>query len=226
MSTYYKPQSPLILGSDYVYPLTTEDQVILEDGSRLSVSDLKNLINTAQSTANGKAPTSHASAATTYGTGTSDYFGHVKLSDSVSSTSGADSGIAASPAAVKKAYDLANAVKDVTPSNLTISGYTGDGYTVSISANKSKAITSIGLVLINIQCYVQITGTISSGTTMIAATLGDKLPSIPIPVSIWVNATNSRRWVGGVQKNGEIHLKSNDGVTGNHYIYISAAYFV
>ena len=56
----------------------------------------------------GAAPTSHASTATTYGTGTSSNYGHVKLSDSTSSTSSTTGGIAATPAAVKAAYDLAN----------------------------------------------------------------------------------------------------------------------
>lgn len=34
MSNYLKPQSPLQIGSDFVYPLTTADQVILNDGTR------------------------------------------------------------------------------------------------------------------------------------------------------------------------------------------------
>lgn len=55
----------------------------------------------------GAAPTSHASTATTYGAGTSSNYGHVKLSDSTSSTSAASSGIAASPKAVKTVYDAA-----------------------------------------------------------------------------------------------------------------------
>ncbi len=58
---------------------------------------------------NAKAPTSHASTATSYGMGTASNYGHVKLSDSTSSTSTASAGIAASPKAVKAAYDLANA---------------------------------------------------------------------------------------------------------------------
>ena len=56
----------------------------------------------------GKAPTSHATSSTTYGAGSSSNYGHVKLSDSTSSTSGASSGVAATPTAVKSAYDLAN----------------------------------------------------------------------------------------------------------------------
>ena len=57
---------------------------------------------------NAKAPTSHAASGTTYGKATGNLYGHVKLSDSTSSTSAASAGIAASPKAVKAAYDLAN----------------------------------------------------------------------------------------------------------------------
>ncbi len=60
----------------------------------------------------GKAPNSHASTATTYGTGSSSNYGHVKLSDSTSSTSSTNGGVAATPAAVKVAYDLANGKAD------------------------------------------------------------------------------------------------------------------
>ena len=56
-------------------------------------------------------PKSHASADTTYGIGTGSNYGHVKLSDSTSSSSAASAGIAASPKAVKDAYDLANTAK-------------------------------------------------------------------------------------------------------------------
>jgi len=53
-------------------------------------------------------PGSHASAENTYGVGSGTLYGHVKLSDATDSSSGASGGIAASPAAVKAAYDLAN----------------------------------------------------------------------------------------------------------------------
>lgn len=60
-----------------------------------------------------KAPNNHTSSQTTYGKGTSAYYGHVKLSDSVESTSNASTGgVAATPKAVKAAYDLA---KDAIP---------------------------------------------------------------------------------------------------------------
>lgn len=53
-------------------------------------------------------PTDHASTATTYGKGTGSRYGHVKLSDSTSSDSDTEGGAAATPKAVKAAYDLAN----------------------------------------------------------------------------------------------------------------------
>ena len=52
-----------------------------------------------------KAPIAHASAETTYGTGTANLYGHVKLSDSTTSTSAVQGGIAATPAAVKTVND-------------------------------------------------------------------------------------------------------------------------
>ena len=70
---------------------------------------------------NAKAPTSHASTATTYGMGTASNYGHVKLSDSTASTSAASAGIAASPNAVKAAYDLASAAQSGI-NNLQIGG--------------------------------------------------------------------------------------------------------
>lgn len=54
---------------------------------------------------NSKAPVNHASEETTYGKGTSSAYGHVKLYDGVDSTSGANSGVAATPAAVKAVRD-------------------------------------------------------------------------------------------------------------------------
>lgn len=59
-----------------------------------------------------RAPTSHASSATTYGTGTSSNYGHLKLSDSTSSTSGTSGGTAATPKAVADALTAAKSYAD------------------------------------------------------------------------------------------------------------------
>lgn len=57
-------------------------------------------------------PEDHASTETTYGRGTSTKYGHVKLSDATNSTYAASAGIAASPFAVKSAYDKAVAAQN------------------------------------------------------------------------------------------------------------------
>ena len=71
-----------------------------------------------------RAPTSHASSDTTYGTGTSSNYGHLKLSASTSSTSGTSGGIAATPSAVKEAYDLASTAKVTADGIISASGTT------------------------------------------------------------------------------------------------------
>lgn len=53
----------------------------------------------------GAAPTMHSVTDTTYGVGTSSNYGHVKLSDSITSTSDVSSGIAATPNAIKQVND-------------------------------------------------------------------------------------------------------------------------
>ena len=73
--------------------------------------------------ANGKTPLSqlpaHAASATTYGAGNGSNYGHVKLSDSTSTTSGVSGGVAATPTAVKAAYDLANTANSAARSAQT-----------------------------------------------------------------------------------------------------------
>ena len=81
----------------------------------------------------GASPTSHASSATTYGVGTSANYGHLKLSDVTSSTSGTSGGIAATPAAVKAAYDLANTAN--TTKAPTNHASTATTYGVGTTAN-------------------------------------------------------------------------------------------
>lgn len=75
---------------------------------------LKDLIETNTTNIGKKAPTSHASTATTYGVGTASNYGHVKLSDDYSSdnsgTGAAANSIAASSWAVYRAYSSLSTV--------------------------------------------------------------------------------------------------------------------
>lgn len=89
------------------YDLANEAGQVATDAAQ-TAADAQSAAEAAQAAVGGKAPTNHASSATTYGKGTSTNYGHVKLSDSILSTSDTAGGTAATPGAVKKAYDLAN----------------------------------------------------------------------------------------------------------------------
>lgn len=77
-----------------------------------------------------KAPTSHASSATTYGKGTSSAYGHVKLSDNTTSTTAAASGgTAATPKAVSAALAAAKSYAD------SVAGGTAADYVIEQGAS-------------------------------------------------------------------------------------------
>jgi hypothetical protein len=86
------------------YSLATNESAAANDGiaaSKKALSDAYNALNKA------KAAVSHADTATTYGSGTSTKYGHVKLSDTYKTavTNGAaDNGVAASQKALYDAY--------------------------------------------------------------------------------------------------------------------------
>lgn len=103
--------------------------------------DLANTANTAaataQSTADGKAPTSHAAREITYGVGDNSYYGHLRLYDAASSVLDVTKGHAATPKAVMTAYELAdtanttaNSVKNSLGTQVT---YSLSGTTLTIT---------------------------------------------------------------------------------------------
>lgn len=101
------------------YPITHAKAVWYKKENNITVYDqIKR--NTEDIT--GKAPTAHNASSATYGSGTGTRYGHVKLSDSISSSSSESSGIAATPKAVKQAYDLANDADKEALSKLPKSG--------------------------------------------------------------------------------------------------------
>lgn len=77
----------------------------LDEAYKAADTEIKTSITNLTTTVNGKAPKAHAVDANTYGLGTNGVFGHVKLSDSTSSSSGQTAGVAATPAAVKAVAD-------------------------------------------------------------------------------------------------------------------------
>ena len=80
---------------------------------------------------------------------TSSVLGHVKLSDSTSSTSASTAGVAATPKAVKAAYDLANSnTKKIGTTD--ISGI-GDGTVTGAIAENKDAIEDVTQSLTNLK---------------------------------------------------------------------------
>jgi hypothetical protein len=76
-----------------------------------------------------KAPLNHASTGTTYGVGDATNYGHLKLSDSVSSSNSISNGCAATPKATKTAYDKAVEAYELADgkldANFVSNGYAG-----------------------------------------------------------------------------------------------------
>ena len=87
-----------------------------------------------------RAPTNHSTTtwqdATTYGIGTNNQWGHLKLSDEVNSMSDSSLGaIAATPYAVKRAYDLANGKQAKITVNGILKGDGEGGITAAVAGN-------------------------------------------------------------------------------------------
>ena len=93
-----------------VPPATTEIQGVVElatDAECLTGTDAVRAVTPhgLKAVADTKANVNHASSAATYGVATGSNYGHSKLSDSTTSTSGVSGGISATPKAVKDAKD-------------------------------------------------------------------------------------------------------------------------
>ena len=94
-----------------------------------------------------KAPTSHASTATTYGQGNASNFGHVKVSDNYTSSAGAASaGVAASSEAVYDTYS--KTIHRKASLTISSSSWSGSGpytQTITISGATITANTEVDI---------------------------------------------------------------------------------
>ena len=129
-----------------------------------AVQDNVDNLKTANETAiSGKAPKMHASDTPSYGVGTDTQWGHVKLSDSTSSTSGASGGIAATPAAVKAVNDsLANNVSSLTSA---INGKAPTSHASSDTTYGVGSITNYGHVKLSNSLNDPSDGTMGTAAT-------------------------------------------------------------
>ena len=99
------------------------------DKFRSWLNKINEIIETLNKTVNdllGKAPTMHSSSNATYGIGDATNYGHIILSDSINSTSDTTKGVAATPYAVKEAYDKAQTALLLAESNNSANGSTGE----------------------------------------------------------------------------------------------------
>ena len=96
-------------GSANVTPGVSGILPVSHGGTGLNDLDDLPISSATQSALDGKAPNDHSSENTTYGLGNSTEYGHLKLSDSTSSSSDSTGGVAATPKAVKRANDTATA---------------------------------------------------------------------------------------------------------------------
>ena len=121
------------------------DATNLDLGNTSGVAATPLAVKTAYDKAEEKAPIDHSSDDTTYGAGSGSNYGHVKLSDATNSTSGATGGIAATPAAVKAAYDLANGrqQKNLYFTNVAASGFVSDSTYPDFAYRCAVALTGV-----------------------------------------------------------------------------------
>ena len=76
-----------------------------DDECVVARKELDDFVQVIETALDGKAPKNHASNGTGFGKGTRTAFGHVKLSEAINSSTGADAGIAVAPKAVKTISD-------------------------------------------------------------------------------------------------------------------------
>lgn len=142
-STSNPPPYPVtsVNGSTGAVQITAASLGALTSAPVSSVNGKTGAVTLAANDISGVAPTAHASTGTSYGIGTSSNYGHVKLSASTSSTSGASSGIAATPSAVKAAYDLANSALKFGYTRITLAEV-DEYYDISVPANTAYIVAN------------------------------------------------------------------------------------
>lgn len=169
------------------------------------ITEAQNDINGLQTAVDGKAPTNHASTASTYGQGSSTNFGHLKVTDSGSAA--ASSGTAASP---KMVADQISALKALLAPQALVAAQTvnynggikGSG-TFSIYGNSITKVVSVQLK--NISLSTPGTGGYKT------AKLGT-IPSGYRPTRLLTYTAFSGDAFLQIQSNGAVELSYSDDV--------------
>lgn len=144
------------------------------------------------------AAASHASSAQTYGVGGFDVYGHVKLAPYINSELGISDGTAATPSAVKMAYDLADS-KAAKSNSAMVSVYpedwTGDAapYTATVACDLVTSSNNVFVGLASIATATQLATArkalihcTSQGTGKVTLTANGVKPDRFLPIRIMV----------------------------------------
>lgn len=115
----------------------------INDLSALKTNSKGSFLEAINEIVDGKVPINHASNTSTYGIGNSSNFGHLKLSDSVGAELPAGRGYAATPKAVKTAYNKAVEAYDLADGKMDKT-FSSNGYT-TIDEITEKVDEKIGL---------------------------------------------------------------------------------
>lgn len=171
--------------TNYKFPIPTLSGVADISLVGDAIEDIDSTIKSVSDVAGGKAPENHASISDTYGLANATNYGHVRLSDSTSSTSGVSGGTAATPAAVKAAYDKANIKKnsdsdtgDIISTHLTV-GTRGSGGSIgNRSFTSGLSNTASGNSSISVGYYSTASGDYSIAMGYISEATGDNSVSL------------------------------------------------
>lgn len=162
-----------------------------------------------------KAPIYHRSTDTTYGVGNSSYYGHLKLSDSYSSSYTTSNGIAATPYCVYSAYDtLLSKINTKLEASHTSTYGTGstyghvllsDNYTSSAGA-ASSSVGSSSYAVYQLYCYVNsMLNTYYYTSTTVNSLLANKSDT---------SHTHSYLPLSGGTLSGDINVTKSSGAAG------------
>lgn len=126
-----------------------------------------------------RAPVSHATSTSTYGAGTGTNYGHLRLSDSTSSTSGTSGGTAATPSAVKAAYDLASGKANVYSMTFTTYNWSSQKITLNASTHGCGTAPMVQVQRLNGTSYEIYYGYPSTGWKVAIDSSGNITLSVP-----------------------------------------------
>ena len=171
------------------------------------------------------APVNHASNSNTYGLGTDSRYGHVKLSDLITDTGAATGGTAASPKAVKIAYDLAASKASTDVATTTTDGLMSSTDKVKLDGLSNYSLpaattTTLGGVIVGTNISVtngkisvpnastSVVGAVklSSATNSSDETLAATPKAVNDALTIAINKANEKLPLAGGNMTGHIFM--------------------